>query len=95
MTDNDLSPALGGQPGPTGREPGLSRLHQQRYEEMAIWELYALMDDEMRERFWSEYNPRITHLHKTASSPEWKSEVRKLSQWRHERIIEYLTGKVD
>jgi hypothetical protein len=93
MTD-DNAPGLGGQPGPNGREPGLPRLHQQRYEEMAVWELYALMSTEMRERYWSEYNPRITHLHKIACSPEWVSERTKLEQWRKVRIIEYLTGKV-
>jgi hypothetical protein len=92
MVDN--SPTLGGQPGPTGREPGLPRLHQLRYEEMQTWELYELMSPEMERQYWAEFLARIKHLHKIADSPEWVSERAELLQWSKKRIVEYLTGKV-
>jgi len=44
-------PQLGGQPGPTGREPGLPRLHQQRYEEMGMQELCILMNEQQGRLF--------------------------------------------
>jgi hypothetical protein len=51
MTDTSKSPALGGQPGPNGREPGLSWLHQQRYEEMTLNELIEALDKRSKRLF--------------------------------------------